>query len=231
MDCILIESEPTWYTAGSGIIVEANGSVVFNAVNLTVIGADINGVSVTSYHGAVDAIISAADIEDIGGSGMLFYSEWDYVDLTLTDSSVLDCGLDGVVAQGVIDVNLKFDNVTVDGALDGVFALSTDGNVSADFSDVTVMNCETGIRILAPNGWIQMELDPSLVKFVGTGIYLDAMGAVDLSIYESSIENATIGIEIHSFDGGINVLLDNVEIANRYSVWIVRRRRQLGCHR
>ena len=37
-----------------------------------------------------------------------------------------------------------------------MFAMSTDANVSAAFSDVTVMNCETGIRILASNG-----LDPN----------------------------------------------------------------------
>ena len=197
-----------------GIIVEAEGAnAVFNAVGLTVIGAENDGVLVTSYNGAVEADISLADIEDIGYSGMLFYSEWDFVNLTLTDSTILNIGLDGIVAQGVTEVNLVFDNVTIIGALDGVLALSTDGNVMADLTNTTVAECETGVRILAPNGWITMGVDPSSIQSVGTGIYLDAMGSVNLSIIDSFIGDALNGIEIHSFDGGINVLLDNAELA------------------
>ena len=213
VDCILNATYPTFYSSGNGVVVEANGTVIFDAVDLTVTGADLNGVSVTSFNGAVEANISLADIEEIGGSGMLFYSEFDFVSLTLTDSLVMNCSLDGVVAQGVTDVTLEFNNVTVDGAVDGVFALSTDGNVTVGFTDSSVMNCGgTGIRILAPNGWITMVLDPSNVEFVGTGIYLDAMGSVDLSVVSSFVGFAETGIEIHSFDGGINVLFDGAEL-------------------
>ncbi len=202
-------SDPTY----DGINVMANLSIEFTANNLTVIGG-YDGVSVDSVNGAIEADLIMTDIEEVGGSGLLFYSQFDFVSLSLTDSSILGCGLDGVVAQGVTDVNLEFDSVIVNDTVDGVFALSTDGNVTADVTDSSVTNSSTGIRILAPNGWILMVLDPSVVRYADTGIYLDAMGEVDLSIYNSFVGNATIGIEIHSFDGGINVLFDSVVLGS-----------------
>ncbi len=199
-------------TTGDGIYILSNGTVSLDLADVNVDGALVNGIYVESVNGMIEATLSSVTVNDIYESGILFYSHVDAVNLALTDSMIFDCGLDGVVAQGALDVNLVFDNVTVDGALDGVLALSTDGNVSADYSDTTVMECQTGIRMLAPNGWILMVMDPSRVQFAYTGIYLDAMGEVDLSIYDSFVGNATIGIEIHSFDGGINVLLDNAEL-------------------
>ncbi len=194
-----------------GINVEANLSVEFTADNLMVIGG-FDGISVDSVNGAIEANIALTDIENVSGSGLLLYSESDFVNLDLSNSMISNSNLDGVVAQGVTDINLGISNVTVNGALDGVFALSTDENVTADFSDMTVMNTEIGVRILAPNGWIAMVLDPSDIEFVGTGIYLDAQGSVDLTVVDSFVGFAEIGIEIHSFDGGINVLFDGAEL-------------------
>ena len=200
-------------TTGDGIFILSNGTVNLGLSNVDIETAFVNGIYVESFNGMIEATLTDVMVNDSWQSGILLYSDVDAVDLTMTDSQVTNSNIgDGIVAQGVADVNLVFDNVTVDGALDGLLALSTDGNVTADFSDITVMNCETGIRILAPNGRISMGMDPSIIESVNTGIYLDAMGSVDLSIIDSFVGDAGIGIEIHSFDGGINVLLDNSEI-------------------
>ena len=69
----------------------AEDKVVFNVVGLTIIGAALDGVSVTSHNGAVEADISLADIEENPVDlACCSTPKTTCVDLTLTDSIVLD---------------------------------------------------------------------------------------------------------------------------------------------
>ncbi len=201
---------------GYGLNVYSNLSADVSIDGFTLVGAS-NGISVMSLIGDVNVVMTGVELTDNTNNGILVYANEGA--LTANFDNVMvnhSWNGNGIVLQSMGDLGVTMTGVGVnDSDVNGILMLSSMGNVVLDLSNLEITNSgQNGIDVVAAMGTIDGVIDPSWIFNNDVGMFLDAAGAVTLDVMDTTFENNTKGIEIHSQAGGITVTLDNAEFLN-----------------
>jgi parallel beta-helix repeat protein len=201
---------------GYGLYVLSNLTTVVTIDGFNLVNAS-DGILIQSLIGDVQLDVANASLTDSVNNGILAYAYEGNLTAAFDGVLVNHCwNGNGIVLQALGDLDLTMSNVGVnDSANNGVLVLSSMGNVVLDLSNVEITNSgQNGIDVVAAMGTIDGVIDPSWIFNNDVGMFLDAAGAVTLDVMDTTFENNTKGIEIHSQAGGITVTLDNAEFLN-----------------
>lgn len=188
----------TWWTAfeldswNGDIILVVDFVEVNNAQDVFVLNAP---------NGVVDATIEYVLADGLSGYYLYQYAPLmtdaviEFNNILVNDAAYV---IPDVIVPGDIELilfNSSFTNIYSD----CFWMFSTDGNITVDVTDSIIsVVYGTGIYAYAPNGWVSVTVDPSVIDGCWYGIFVDALWIPTFDLTDTTISNCYIGVLLYA---------------------------------
>jgi parallel beta-helix repeat protein len=178
-----------------------NTNIAFVAMFGFIYDADGDAFSLEAPNGLVDPIIGdifadGIDIYFLYVESPLITELWmEFDGIIVNDTAYV---IPAVVMPGDIDLILIDSSFTNIGN-DCFWMLSTDGNITVDMTNSVISVVDgDGIFAWAPNGWVSVMIDPSVIDGCEYGIFVDAVWIPTFDLIETTISNCDYGVLLYA---------------------------------